>query len=174
MKTKATTANSLSNEKTEDITISELFEYWLMAEKDGSDISKPRNFFLYYKSYLAEPFGKRKVKDISDEEWKEYKQKLSNTHDTWEDEITAAISQRILDSFGKAFSYGHKEFGLNNPNVRKQRPLPDSGTNPHNRNTVKAAMQIAQQKQQQRSIESSKNYVFSSEITEVFTDDDNG
>ena len=109
MKTKATTANSLSNEKTEDITISELFEYWLMAEKDGSDISKPRNFFLYYKSYLAEPFGKRKVNDISHEEWKEYKQKLSNTHDTWEDEITAAISQRILDSFGKAFSYGHKE-----------------------------------------------------------------
>ena len=90
------TASSADNN---DMTVSQLFEVWLKSGGETSRKNTPRNYFFSYVTYLAEPFGSRRVNDISYEEWRAFKKKLSTVRDTWTDEVTAAISKRILFSF---------------------------------------------------------------------------
>ena len=134
----------------DDMTVAELFEMWL---KDNAEDVRAKKFFLYYLSYLAEPFGSRRVNDISFKEWQIFKKSLSSKGDTWNTRMTADISERAVGSFKEVFEYGHSRFGLSDPYVRqitKSKSRPKTKQPPVN----------------------TDNLIFSSQITDVFTDEE--
>lgn len=156
------TASSADNN---DMTVSQLFEVWLKSGGETSRKNTPRNYFFYYVTYLAEPFGSRRVNDISYEEWRAFKKKLSTVRDTWTDEVTAAISKRILFSFSKAFAYGHAELGLNDPNVKSKCT---GSSKPRRKASAGNQAKITLR----RPAISSRTLAFSSQITDVFSDEE--
>lgn len=147
-----------------DMTVSDLFEAWLTDVKKPKETYKPRVYFLYYISYLEKSFGNRRVNDITYDEWQDFKRKLSSPGDTWSSEMTAGISKRAFRAFGKAFEYGKHQFGLNDPNDRNPKPLGEFVPTRHHENSIWAAPKAAPI--------IPNDLVFSSKITDVFTDEE--
>ena len=163
----------LTSEKTmveNDLTVSELFESWIVYEKDNNSKISAKTLFLYYAAFLKPVFGDRYVSDITYEEWSGFVEWLSNPGDTEQSRMTAESAKRAFEIFHKMFAYGKAKLGLNNPTVKRNAsPRVQSRYKPKSDVTSSKALGSARKQQAQRK---PVEYVFSHKVTDLFTNDE--
>ncbi|MBR1751007.1 MAG: tyrosine-type recombinase/integrase family protein, partial [Ruminococcus sp.] len=99
----------------EEMTVSDLFEAWLESKKVIVQPVTYKHYRSKYRLYLEKPFGKRKVNDITPEQWRDFENSLSTTKGIRGNTLSLPIIRKLLTLYHTVFDYGKTEFGLNDP-----------------------------------------------------------
>lgn len=98
-----------------DMTFSELFDAWLNFKKQTISPTAVKHYADEYRRFLLEPFGSRKVNDISSAEWQEFETALPSLKGKSGKEIAPTTARELKLIARRAFEYGKDNFGLNDP-----------------------------------------------------------
>lgn len=97
------------------ITVSELFAMWLTSRKNVIKPSTYSNYRTIYNNYIDETFGKMRVEKVTSFMLNCFITELLKHGNMEGDCLSPKSVQAIMIMFKSVFSYGEKEFGLNNP-----------------------------------------------------------
>ncbi|SDB40248.1 Site-specific recombinase XerD [Ruminococcaceae bacterium FB2012] len=98
-----------------DMTVSELFIYWIEEKKKTVSENTCNVYWFYYDRFMSEQFGSIKVNELFRRDWMKFERAMLAGKDANGQEISVSTASHAITVFHSIFGFGRTKFRLNNP-----------------------------------------------------------
>ena len=97
------------------MTVSKLFRLWLEEKQDSIAESTHKLYEFYYKQYIGKAFGRRRVRNLTTEEWTEFENSLEDERTIYREYLSPSTVRQAIGMYHRLFEFGSIRYGLPSP-----------------------------------------------------------